>query len=74
MALTADEIATRFDISLAAAKVRANELARLQRRMAGKLRPLPDSVAEFLLAQKRKGFAVTSVDVPSRRNSSQGSE
>lgn len=79
MALTPAEIAKRFDISFAAAEVRAKELARMQRQASGQLRPLPDSVVEFLLAQKRKGFAVTSVDATAinlmpRRNGSRGSE
>ena len=61
MSLTPEEIAARFDISLSAAKVRAKELDRLERRATGKLRPLPTSIADFLRDQKRKGFNVTSI-------------
>jgi hypothetical protein len=63
MLLTPEEIAERFDISLAAARVRAKELARMQRRLSGQLRQLPPSVTDFLREQKRKGFHVTSVDL-----------
>ncbi len=60
--LTPEDIAERFDISLAAATVRAKELARVQRRATGQLRQLPRSVVDFLRDQKRKGFRVTSID------------
>jgi hypothetical protein len=62
MPLTPEEIAERFDISLSAAKVRAKEFDRLERRATGKLRPLPASVFDFLRDQKRKGFNVTSIE------------
>ena len=62
MLLTPEEIAQRFDISLPAARIRANEFARMQRRTTGQLRQLPQSVTDFLLEQQRKGFRVTSVD------------
>jgi hypothetical protein len=63
MLLTPEEIAERFDITLPAARARATEFARMQRRLTGKLRQLPPSVANFLREQKRKGFQVTSVDL-----------
>ena len=59
--MTAEEIAQRFDISLPSARIRAEEIARLSRRQTGKLRPLPRSVEDFLINQKRRGFNVTSV-------------
>jgi hypothetical protein len=61
MPLTPEEIAERFDMSLPAARVRAKELARIQRRANGRLRPLPQSVEDFLRDQQQKGFRVTSV-------------
>jgi hypothetical protein len=61
--LTPEEIAERFDISLSAAKVRASELARINRRATKQLRQLPGSIAEYLRDQKRKGFRVTNVDI-----------
>jgi hypothetical protein len=62
MALTPEQIADRFDISLSAARIRAEELDRMASRALGKKRPLPASIADFLRDQKRKGFNVTSVD------------
>ena len=62
MHLTPEQIAERFDISLSAARVRAKELARMQRRRTGELRRLPPSVTDFLRAQKRKGFRVMTLD------------
>lgn len=56
--MTPEEIAKRFDISLAAANVRATELARIRRTETGERRPLPAGVREFLKEQKRKGFEV----------------
>ena len=58
MSKSAEEIARRFDISLAAAKIRAEEFARMERTVTRTLRPLPRGVSEFLKAQKRKGFNV----------------
>jgi hypothetical protein len=61
--MTAEEISERFDISLASARIRAAEIARLSRRESGQLRPLPSGVEDFLRDQKRKGFAVTRVNL-----------
>lgn len=61
MNLSPEEIAERFDISLAAANVRAKELERMRRRSTGQIRQLPPSVVDFLREQKRKGFLVTSL-------------
>jgi hypothetical protein len=61
MTLTPEEIAERFDISLTAARVRAKEFARIQRRATGQLRELPRGVADFLRDQQEKGFRVTSI-------------
>jgi hypothetical protein len=62
MPLTPEEIAQRFDISLSAARVRAKEIARMQRRATGQTRQLPQSITDFLREQQRRGFRVTSVD------------
>jgi hypothetical protein len=62
MNLTPEEIAKRFDISLPAARVRAKELARIQRRATGQLRELPQGIVDYLRDQQRRGFRVTSVD------------
>jgi hypothetical protein len=59
--MTAQEIAKRFDISLAAATIRAQEIARLKRLQGGERRPLPRGVIDFLEEQRKKGFVVTSI-------------
>jgi hypothetical protein len=59
--MTPEEIAERFDISIAAAKVRAEEIARLKRRQTGQLRQLPPGVEKFLREQKERGFLVRSI-------------
>jgi hypothetical protein len=61
--MTAEEISERFDISIASAKIRAAEIARLSRRQSGQLRRLPPGVEDFLRNQKRKGFDVTRVNL-----------
>ncbi|MEI8275238.1 MAG: hypothetical protein WCG00_04500 [Hyphomicrobiales bacterium] len=63
MSTNAEEIARRFDISLQAAKIRVEELARIERSKTGGLRPLPPGVSEFLKEQKRKGFKVSRADL-----------
>jgi hypothetical protein len=57
--MTPEQIAERFDISISAARIRAEEIKRLSRRATGKLRPLPPGVEKYLLAQRAKGFVVT---------------
>lgn len=59
--MSPEEIAKKFDVSLAAATIRATELARVHRVKTGTRRPLPPSVLEFLKEQKRKGFDVKSL-------------
>ena len=61
--MTAEEISERFDISIASAKIRAAEIARLNRRQSGQLRPLPPGIKDFLRNQQRRGFAVTHVNL-----------
>jgi FMN phosphatase YigB (HAD superfamily) len=58
-----EEISKKFDISLPAAKIRAEELARVARVKTGELRPLPPGVLKFLRDQKRKGFRIISLDL-----------
>jgi hypothetical protein len=59
--MTAEEIADRFDISVRAAKIRLEELERMQRRKEGTTRPLPKSIIDFLRDAKRKGHVVRSL-------------
>lgn len=63
MSITAEEISKRFDISLAAAAIRAEEFARIERTVTRRLRPLPRGVSEFLKEQKKKGFSVVKADL-----------
>jgi hypothetical protein len=60
--MTAEEFADRFDISVRAAKIRLEEIQRMQRRRSGEKRPLPSGVLEFLQNARKKGFKVTSID------------
>jgi hypothetical protein len=50
--MTPEEIADRFDISISAAKIRIQEIARIQRKRDGVARLLPPSVVEFLKERK----------------------
>jgi hypothetical protein len=59
--MTPAEIAKRFDISIPAAKIRAAELQRIQRKETGQRRALLAGVLEFLKEQKRKGFDIKSI-------------
>jgi Zn-dependent peptidase ImmA (M78 family) len=55
---TAQQIATRFNISLSAANQRIEEFARIYRRLNGLARPLPSSVIDFLQSAQRKGHMI----------------
>jgi Zn-dependent peptidase ImmA (M78 family) len=55
---TAQQVATRFDISLDAANRRIEEFTRIYRRLNGLARPLPSSVIDFLKAAQRKGHMI----------------
>jgi hypothetical protein len=57
-----DDIQNRFNLSGPAATKRLEEFQRIYRRKHGIPRPLPPGVVDFLAAQKRKGFPVTSLD------------
>jgi len=56
--MTAEELAERFDISISAAKIRLQELERMERRKTGRKRQLPQSVVEFLREAEKKGIAL----------------
>jgi len=60
--MTADVIADRFGLSLEAAEKRLAEFERIYRRRNGIRRDLPPGVVDFLKAQKRKGYPVTSLE------------
>jgi hypothetical protein len=57
-----DSIAERFHLSRIAAERRLKEFERIYRSKNGIGRPLPAGIVDFLQAQKRKGYRVTSVD------------
>jgi hypothetical protein len=59
---SADAIAERFRLSRTAAESRLKEFERIYRAKNGISRPLPPGIVDFLQAQKRKGYKVTSVD------------
>jgi hypothetical protein len=59
---TLEDVQSRFGLSRAAAARRLEELQRMFRRKHGISRPLPPGVVDFLAAQKRKGYPVTSLD------------
>lgn len=61
LGMTADEIAARFGLSREAAEKRVKEFERIYRQRNGMPRPLPPGVVDFLQAQKRKGYPVTSI-------------
>jgi hypothetical protein len=54
--MTAEEISERFDISLAAAQLRLEEISRIKRRATGQKRPLPDSVVQYLADAEKRGY------------------
>jgi Zn-dependent peptidase ImmA (M78 family) len=55
---TAQQVATKFGISLSAAERRVEEFTRIYRRQNGVARPLPSSVIDFLQAAQRKGHII----------------
>ena len=55
------EVAKRFGLSDAAAKVRTEELARMYRRRHGLKRQLPPGVIDFLSEKRRQGHQITSL-------------
>jgi Zn-dependent peptidase ImmA (M78 family) len=55
---TAEFIADTFGLSAPAAVLRKEEVERLRRRRRGELRPLPESIAEFLREAKRQGHDI----------------
>jgi hypothetical protein len=57
-----EELAERFDIGLGAARIRVEEIERMQRRKSGNKRPLPPGVLAFLRDARKKGLKVTSID------------
>jgi IrrE N-terminal-like domain len=59
--MTANEIATRFGLSREAAEKRLKEFERIYRQRNGLPRPLPAGIIDFLQAQKRRGYPVTSL-------------
>lgn len=59
---TAEELASRFNVSLTAARIRKDELERLYRREHQIKRPLPQGVLNYLRDAKKKGFDVKSIE------------
>ena len=55
---SAEDIASRFGMSLTAAILRKEEVDRIRRRRRGELRPLPASVKELLRNARDKGFPI----------------
>jgi len=55
---TAEEISERFRLSLTAAILRKEEIDRIRRRRRGELRPLPESIKEFLRDARAQGIAI----------------
>jgi Zn-dependent peptidase ImmA (M78 family) len=55
---TAEDIASRFGMSLTAAILRKEEVDRIRRRRRGELRPLPASVKESLRNARDQGFPI----------------
>lgn len=60
--VSAEELAERFDISISAARIRLEEIQRMERRKNGTKRPLPAGVLAFLKDAKRRGLRITSPD------------
>jgi hypothetical protein len=54
--MTAEELAERFDISVGAARIRLDELAKIRRRATGEERPLPQSVIQYLEHAEKNGY------------------
>ena len=61
LGLTVDELRSRFGLSRQAATKRLEEFERMFRRQNSLRRELPAGVSDFLAAQKRKGYQVTSL-------------
>ncbi|WP_159009333.1 ImmA/IrrE family metallo-endopeptidase [Bradyrhizobium sp. S69] len=55
---TAEQIETKFGLSITASLLRKEEIDRIRRRRRGELRPLPESVREFLRQAKREGMTI----------------
>lgn len=53
-----ESIAFRFGLSKSAAKIRREELDKIERRNSGQIRELPSSVRDFLIEAKRKGHKI----------------
>jgi Zn-dependent peptidase ImmA (M78 family) len=54
----AEDIKRIFSLSAEASILRKEEVDRIRRRRRGELRPLPDSIKEFLREAKRQGFDI----------------
>jgi len=54
--MTPEQLADRFDISLIAAKIRLEELERMERRRRGIKRPLPASITKYLEDAEKNGY------------------
>lgn len=58
---TVESISSRFGLSLEAAAIRQEEVAKLARQAAGQMRELPAGVVDFLRAARARGEKVTTV-------------
>lgn len=58
---TINDLQTRFGLSRRAAEIRKGELDADARRKKGELRPLPNSIIDFLEQARAKGYKVTSL-------------
>jgi hypothetical protein len=59
--MSTDYIARKFGLSRPAAEKRLEEFGRMYRKKHGLRRELPPGIYDFLAAQKRKGFKITSI-------------
>jgi hypothetical protein len=59
--MTASEISTRFGLGREAGEKRLKEFERIYRQRNGLPRSLPPGIIDFLQAQKRKGYPITSI-------------
>lgn len=55
---TVEEIVSTFGLSQQAAAIRKDEVERIRRRRRGELRPLPQSIVDYLKEAKRRGHQV----------------
>jgi len=60
--MTPEELAERFDISISAARIRLEELEKMNRRRLGTKRELPQGILDFLRDAKKSGHTITSID------------